>query len=435
MKIQLVWIVLCAGVAQAGDYVILARSSAHNLSDIQAAVTAAGGAVTNTLPEVGVVLAQSTAPGFAAAVARNSNVQGVAADRNLPWTQPRGLVEAANPGALGVNSEPFSPYQWNLRQIGADKAAAAGILGNEAVRARVAVIDSGILCDQPDLAPNLNTALSTSFVPGEGVCAVIPNHFNHGSHVAGIIAAAINNFGVQGVAPAAEIVAVKVLGEESASGSFAGILQGVLYAAGPSVRADVINMSLGLTFDRVNAGGDGLGLLVAALNRAIDYATAQGSLVVSAAGNEGVDLNSRLWSIPAQSGNGMAVSATGPVALQNFDRLASYSNYGQSVIDVAAPGGDDTLYPASNYFLDMIVSPGGFRFVNGVKQFIYYFADGTSMAAPHVSGVAALVVGHYGHMLPSHLRAILEKTAVDILKPGGDAGSGRGRIDAWNAVH
>jgi subtilisin family serine protease len=427
-------ITLCVGAAHADSYVILARNSGQNMSNIVASVSAAGGVVRAAMPEIGVITADSNSAGFAAAVLKNSNVQSVAADPALNWGGPRTVVEASDVGSFGVNSEPFSGYQWNLRQIGADKTAANGIVGNHVVRARVAVLDEGVVCDHPDLAPNLNIGLSTSFVPGEGVCAVIPNHFNHGTHVAGIIAAAINNFGVQGVAPGAEIVAVKVLSEASGSGSFGGIIQGILYASGPAVHADVINMSLGATFDRINAGGGGAGPLISALNRAVDQATARGTLVVSAAGNEGVDLNSRLWAIPAQSGNGMAVSATGPVGLANFDRLASYSNYGQSVINLAAPGGDDTLYPNPAYVLDMVLSPGGFRIVNGVETFQYYFADGTSMAAPHVSGVAALIVGEYGHMKPAHLKAILQQSAVDILKPGADAGSGHGRVDAANAV-
>ncbi len=351
LKVLAVVVLLSAGAALASgaprDYLIVAKGQGRGSADLDDVVAAAGGAITAKIPEIGVVVATSDNPNFLKQVVRSARVQQAAEDIEVPWINNEPNIEAVESDlqVTGVNSEPFWGYQWNIRQIHADQTAAAGDLGWGVIRARVAVLDSGITSTHLDIAPNLNVALSKSFVPGEPGIDPIVSGFNHGTHVAGIIAAPINNRGVQGVAPMAEIVALKVLRSDTGSGAFSWMIQALVYAA--SIKADVANMSLGATFDRVNAGGGGAGPLIAALNRAINYATAAGTLCVSAAGNEGVDLNSRLWSIPAQSGNGMAVAATGPTGLQDFDRAASYTNFGQSVVNVAAPGGDDTLYPAT----------------------------------------------------------------------------------------
>jgi subtilisin family serine protease len=262
-------------------------------------------------------------------------------------------------------------------------------------------------------------------VPGEVVqpqCAA--PCFNHGTHVGGIIAAAINGWGVQGVAPMAELVPIKVLretGDKAGSGSFSWIIEGLEYAT--SIHADVANMSLGAVFNVAQQGknNQGLGTLLAALNRAVNHATASGVLVVSAAGNNGVNLNNSLMAIPAQSGNGMAISATGPYCQTDFDRFASYSNYGQSVINLAAPGGGVDC----GYYRDYVLS-------DSVGAF--YFAAGTSMATPHVSGVAALIVGKFGHIGPAAIKMILQNTADDLYKPGADPYSGHGRVNAQRAL-
>jgi len=416
------------------SYIVLSKSQGKNST---AFASQLNGNVTGKIDSIGVVVVQSSDPNFAANAAAIAGVQSVSSDPEISWinNEPNMLATTAPIEDLAANNEQFGAYQWNLRTIHADQTAAAGLLGKGA---RVAVLDSGMDLNNPDLKPNIDFTAATSFACSSGVCEPVQptgltaeGAFNHGTHVGGIIAAAINGFGVQGVAPQATLVPIKVL-RESGSGTFGWLIQGLSYAETQNI--DIANMSLGAAFLRnPNAGCTTTvkdcnpGTLMAALNRAFDHATASGILLISAAGNNGVNLNGPWVDIPAQSGNGIAVAATGPTNQQNFDGLAVYTNTGESVVNLAAPGGN---YSGSGNVLDAVLSDG----LCNTKTCPFYFADGTSMAAPHVAGVAALLVGEYGHIGATRLKALLQNSSVDILTPGADA-AGKGRVDAWRATH
>lgn len=422
-----------AGAAAAAPSRYLVVATGNDTSAARAAVTANGGTVVYDLSSIGVVVASADSAGFAAAVAAAPGVLSADADPDIQWipSEPTADASGITPSTDGVNTEPYNAYLWNLRQVHADVTAANGDQGQGAV---VAVIDSGINTGHVDLHDNIDFVHSRAFVPSTDTStgyAFEDDNF-HGSHVACIIAGEINGKGVQGVAPKAKLISLKTQ-SKSGSGSFGNVIAALEYATSLGI-VDVINMSLGATFPRSNKGGNGgggpdnsTGHFLAALNRAINHATQAGILVVSAAGNNGADLNGQLWSIPAQSGNGIAVSATGPDGLANFDRLASYSNYGASVVDLAAPGGD--AVNAATYPLDMVLSCGN-RAASSTGN-SYFFAAGTSMAAPHVAGAAAVVVGKYGRIGAARILNKLQNGAASVLPT---AYEGAGRLDVAGAL-
>lgn len=412
-------------------------------------VSAAGGVVTQTIPEVGLAVATSSDPNFAVRAAKISGLRSVSANLTMQWINPNFQeaveIDAANPPFSG-DDDFFFDLQWGHDAVDAPEAWDAGYRGAGVL---VAVLDTGFDMDHPDLAPNINYALSTSFVPGEPVDYTLPDTFSHGTHVAGTIAAADNAFGVIGIAPEAELMLVKVL-SDSGSGSFASVIAGIVHAANSG--ADVINMSLGASLYRSGDCSDPSDCytareaaeLIVAIGRATTYAYQKGTTVIASAGNNANDgdHDRDLVHIPSDAPHVISISATAPIGwatdpLNAFlDYPASYTNYGQSVIDFAAPGGD-YIYPGEEgcvvagllrpcWVFDLVFSTG-----NGG----WYWSAGTSMAAPHASGVAALIIGkNGGSMKPAHVEAALRNSADDLGKPGNDDFYGAGRVNAFNAV-
>ena len=400
------------------------------------------GQIVKSIPEIGVVVIKPTASNFEMKVAKLVEVQTVVPDLIAKWIDPVKFINESNPPSIGSDEKYFF-YQWGLDAIDAPEAWNAGHTGKTA---KVFILDNGIDAEHPDLAPNLNTALCTSFVPGEDYNVDDGFYFHHGTHVAGIIAAADNSYGVIGVAPEAEIVAVKVISEKTGSGAFSWINAGIVYAANND--ADVINMSLGATFNRNGFYLDDndvwqkipavyLQNLILAQQRAVNYAFKKGVVIITSAGNGGsnFDGNSSIFTLPAELQDVIAVSATAPDywykdllngIIPDLDIPSSYTDFGKSLVDIAAPGGDYDFYDSPNWHWDMVLStiPGGWS-----------WAAGTSMSSPHVAGVAALIIAkNEGKMSPQEVTKQLLKTADQIDGNGISAFYGKGRVNAFRAV-
>jgi subtilisin family serine protease len=384
--------------------------------------------------------------------------------RWVPKQQVRIVPEAGAGGTPTGSTERFFPIQWGLQAIHAPEAWATG---QEGRGARVAILDGGIWDQHVDIAPNLDTRRSISFVPG------VPFNFDndaslfwHATHVAGIVAGADNNdnLGAIGVAPKATLIGVKVL--DNGSGSFGQIIDGIVYASDPinegGAGADIINMSLGATFsENQNANTQAL---IQAVAQATTYAWSRGVLVIASAGNgdsqaHGINFDGGNYvDIPAQSPHVFGVSALAPkgfaLGSTNYDLLTSYSNYGLSIVDFSGPGGDfwlaspsgndplctmainpaPPLSPSSSTTVECYVFDGVLSACRGTTTRNVCWATGTSMSAPAVSGVAALIVGKLGSMSPDALADRLAATADDLGAAGTDPIYGRGRVNALKAV-
>lgn len=264
---------------------------------------------------------------------------------------------------------------------------------------------------------DINNSVSFLGLPGEDCPDEDQVSFNdyhgHGAFVSGIITS--NGFGIAGVAPMATIVGVKA-GNCNGTGLVSDAIAGLLYAASlPDVH--VINMSVSIHFPKNEPGAGRLSVLI---NKAVNYASSKGILVVAAAGNDGIDLDrdKNYISAPAQSG-----SAIGVWAGDINGNLASYSNYGRSGTWVGAGGGDlPPPIPLPGCMLPLGSQGGIISICSSFvceNKFTYLFGfSGTSVATPAVSGVAALVDSKYGGSLNAgQLKTILSRAADDLGKP------------------
>ena len=324
-------------------------------------------------------------------------------------------------------NDPQYPKQWDLHEDRAGMRVPAAWDLTSGLGAIVAVIDTGIT-QHNDLAGVLPgydfISESTRSNDGDGRDADATDAGDycngeysswHGTHVAGTIGAAANNGeGVAGIAPSSRILPIRALG--ACGGYMSDIADAVVWAAGGAVsgvpasnyRPQVINMSLG-----------GAGQCGYYLQSALDFAAEQGVAVVAAAGNEDSPASG---ATPANCNQVITVGATG-----REGNRAPYSNYGPEV-DVAAPGGDSFTGGAntilSTWNTGTTVPGSG----------TYGYMQGTSMAAPHVAGLAALIMAANPNLSPGQVEGIIKQTARPLPGACDTGGCGTGLADAEAAV-
>ncbi|WP_160690384.1 S8 family peptidase [Clostridium sp. C2-6-12] len=281
-------------------------------------------------------------------------------------------------------NDPGYKYQWYIPYTKSDKAWS---LVNQKREIKVAVLDTGVDYTHPDLRNKVLFDEGYNFV---GNNRNVMDYDGHGTHVSGIIAAEANNsIGLAGVTGNLDvkILPIKVLNADG-EGDTTSIVKGILYAVDSG--ADIINLSLGARYK------------IDLLGEAIEYAKSKGVFVVTASGND--NENSDNFS-PAGDG-GYTVAA------MNYNyKKASFSDYGNSV-KAAAPG-----------VKILSTVPGG-----------YEAWDGTSMAAPVVSGIAAMLKAEKPDLTPAQLEQVLNSTATDIMYKGKDQATGYGLVNAYEAV-
>jgi subtilisin family serine protease len=386
---------------------------------------AAGGTVTFQHADAGLAVVRGLNDKQAEALAKTTGAVDSVADIGI--TLRLGTLGEQVEGE-DVHADTFSPanaimypYQWHLRVIGADQAWAAGRLGSPDVT--VAVIDTGVSYEHADLVGRVDLSRSVSFVPSDDadVAVLFPGKhpvtdlFYPGTHVAATISS--NAHVAAGVTAKVTIIGVKVLSRWG-QGTFSGVLEGVIWAADHG--ADVANMSIG---DMMEKAGNGK--YIAMMQRAFNYAHRKGTLMVVSAGNESIDLdhNGNQYMMYCDAPNVVCVSATGP-----NDEVTWYTNYGRSAISVAAPGGTiaDRVWAACSRTSLLVPYCQNSDEVLGLL--------GTSMAAPHVSGLAALIVEDIGHGKPSQVKARLQQSAEDLGAKGTDPYYGKGRISVPRAL-
>ncbi|XVX19006.1 S8 family peptidase [Actinomycetota bacterium] len=437
-----------------------------------AAVKAAGGTVTQEWPQIGVVIAEASDDSFDDKARAMPGILEAGPTRALRAFQPTagitpdGAVSGLGPGTSGGDDtlEPLNAQQWDMRLIKADQAHR---ITDGSRDVAVAVVDSGIEADHPDLAANIDPALSVGCtnkgIPDSSPTAWQPTNSYHGTHVAGSIGAARNQVGIIGVAPNVRLASIKVVDDDGYIYPEYAIC-GFVTSADKGV--EVANHSYYIDPYALwcKANRDERAAIVA-IQRAIKYTEKKDVVNVAAAGNSNWDLSKpitdtgspnnlpegetpevrmtdqRCYDMPTETSKTVSVSSVGPDSAKSY-----YSSYGRNVITVTAPGGNARVAadtPSGNGRILSTVLGGGWG-----------YAQGTSMASPHAAGVVALIRSTDPTMKANQAISTLKREAdrlscpvtdpdynrdgkVDAVCEGGATGKGffgAGLIDALDAV-
>lgn len=444
-------------MAAGADSYIVAFKGNGVPADFAAQVAALGGTVTSLHAGAGLAAVSGLSDAAAAQLSAAKDVSEVQPDALISLDVRLAAADGGTADdAVASQSNPATAarysWQWNMRLIRANTAWAAGKLGSAGVT--VAILDTGIDYDDPDLNGLVDLSRSASFIASDDSLTttyfptrnLISDYHGHGTNVASQVSS--KAIALAGVTSKTTLIGVKVLSARG-SGPLSAILNGVLWAADHG--ADVANMSLGGGFAKA-----GNGRYVGLINRTFTYAARQGMLVVVAAGNDAADLDHDGNALPTYCGvpTVVCVSAVGPAtATGNPDAFAYYSNFGRSAISVAGPGGNAdaangftvSAWPWGNDIASWVWSYcSKTRLVfaaNGIPSLtVCSFGNrltgyiGTSQATPHVAGLAALVIAETGKGNPSQVKARIQQSANDLGQPGTDPFYGRGRINVARAL-
>jgi subtilisin family serine protease len=430
---------VAAGAASGDSYIVLYKSQAVPANAAKT-IQQAGGTLVYGYNQIGVAIATSSNASFRSnLLAADKFVENASSTSGFATRlDPNENTDASGPppgdpqSAPASDSDPLSPLQWDMRQIHTPEAHA--ITGGSP-SVLVGDIDTGIDFNHPDLAQNIDVADSANCVSGAPVAGLAAQDDNgHGTHTAGTIAAASNGIGIVGVAPNVHIAGIKA---GNADGYFfpEAVVCAFVWAGTHGV--DVTNNSYFADPWLFNCRNDPVQRAIwKAEQRAINFAEQNGVTVVAAEGNQSDDMShpsqdatspddttpvtrdvtNACVVIPAEIPGVIGVTADGNRQQANGGYLKSfYSSFGVSSADVVAPGGDSIFGSTPQAPNGRVLStwpadkPCSRSKVEGTT--VYCYLQGTSMASPHVAGVAALIISRYGKLSTGRVSAYLQQSA------------------------